>query len=204
MDAGGVEPGFYVGVDVGLVEPNVRKSDGFQTFTTGVPLTVLPESVRVRGTDIGWSATVGYRINRYLAGEFAYTGFGSVDIEEVYDLTDTPSPVPTAILDSASEATGPIVSLLGIFPLSADRIEAYVRAGVFFADQRLKGDLGIASGVELNNAQELWVVGAGVSVPATRQWSARLEYQAVDELRANIMTGPIRLERLTLGVIYRF
>jgi len=204
MDAGGVEPGFYVGVDVGLVEPNVGKSDGFQTFTTGVPLTVLPESVRVRGTDIGWSATVGYRINRYLAGEFAYTGFGSVDIEEVYDLTDVLAPVPIAILDSASETMGPLVSLLSIFPFHADRIEAFVRAGVFFADQRLKGDLGIARGVELNNAQELWVVGVGVSIQANRHWSARLEYQTVDEIRANIMTGPIRLERLTLGMIYRF
>jgi opacity protein-like surface antigen len=199
------EPGFYAGVDLGLAEPSVKPSDGFQVYATGVPLSVLPESTQVRGTDAGWTAFVGYRMNRHLAAEFGYGGFGQVDIEETYDLSDFSPPLPpAAVLASSSEVSGPMLSMLGVFPFARDRVEAFVRAGVLFADQTLEGDLGIASGVELNNAEELWLVGAGLTLKTVRQWSARIEYQTVDELRANSMTGPIRLWRISLGVARHF
>ena len=200
------EAGFYAGVDIGIVDASVGASDGFQVFVTGVPLQVLPESTRVRGSDAGWGAVIGYRLNRYVAAELGYAGFGTIDIEEAYDLSEfsPPFPNPDVVLRSASEVRGPTISALGILPFGSDRFEAFVRAGMLFADQSLKGDLGVASGVELNSSQDLWFVGAGLEWAASRHWSARLEYQAVDELRASTMTGPIRLERLSLGVAYHF
>jgi opacity protein-like surface antigen len=205
--ASAAEPGFYVGVDVGLVESTVDPSDGFQLFLPGFPPSqVLAEFTRVQGTDAGWSASIGYRVNRYVAGEFAYAEFGSIDIEETYDVSEfsPPFPGPVTVLHAASEVTGPAISLLGILPFAGDRFEAFLRAGVLFADQRLNGDLGNARGVELANAQELWLYGAGLGFAATGRWSARLEYLATDRLRANAMTGSMRLERLALGVAYRF
>jgi opacity protein-like surface antigen len=96
------------------------------------------------------------------------------------------------------------VSALGILPIDQDRFEIFVRAGMLFADQTLKGDLGVARGVELENEQDLWLIGAGLAFRPASQWSARLEYQAVDELRANTMTGSIRMWRISLGVVRQF
>ncbi|HKX58990.1 MAG TPA: outer membrane beta-barrel protein [Steroidobacteraceae bacterium] len=203
--ASAAESAFYVAVDVGLVEPSVSASDGFQVFATGVPISVLPQETRVRGTAMGWSGLVGYRVNRYLAGEFGYVNFGSVDIEETYDLSEFSPPLPpTTVLRSVSEVQGPTVSALGILPIDQDRFEVFVRAGMLFADQTLKGDLGVARGVELDNEQDLWLIGAGLAFRPASQWSARLEYQAVDELRANTMTGSIRMWRISLGVVRQF
>ena len=109
------EPGFYVGADIGLVEPDVEASDGFQVYATGVPISVLPEKTRVRGSTTAWGVVVGYRVSRHLAAEVGYVDLGSVDIEETYDLSEFSPPLPpTAVLPSASEVRGPTLSLLGI------------------------------------------------------------------------------------------
>lgn len=199
------DPGFYIGADIGPVEADAKPSDGFQVYATGVPISVLPEKTQLQGSETGWNLVVGYRVNRYFAAEVGYSDLGSVDIEETYDLSEFSPPLPPAtVLASSSEVSGPTLSMLGIFPFARDRVEAFVRAGVLFADQTLMGDLGIASDVEVNNAEELWLVGAGFALKTVHQWSARIEYQAVDELRANSMTGPIRMWRISLGVARHF
>ncbi|HKX99454.1 MAG TPA: outer membrane beta-barrel protein [Steroidobacteraceae bacterium] len=203
--AGLAETGFYVGADIGLVEPDVEASDGFQVYATGVPISVLPEKTRVHGSTTGWSAVAGYRVNRHLAAEAGYVDLGTVDIEETYDLSEFSPPLPpAAVLPSASEVRGPTLSLLGIVPFAQDRFEAFARAGVFFADQTLKGDLGVASGVEMDNSEDLWLLGAGLVLRTTGRWSIRLEYQAIDELRSNAMTGAIRMQRISLGATRLF
>ena len=126
----------------GMVEATAGKSDGFETFITGIPIPVLPQSTRVRGSDLGWSATVGYRINRYFAGEFAYAEFGSVDIEETYDLSES-SPFPSDRRWSSSTATRklpvprPVFSELASSRSAGNRFEAFVRGGVLYADQEV-------------------------------------------------------------------
>jgi opacity protein-like surface antigen len=199
------ESGFYVGADIGLVDPGVEASDGFQVVATGVPLTVLPEKTQVRGSTTGWSAVAGFRVNRSFAAEAGYVDFGSVEIEETYDLSEFSPPLqPVAVLPSASEVGGPMLSLLGILPFADERFEAFGRAGMFFADQTLKGDIGVARDVELDHSEDLWLVGAGLAFRPAEGWSFRLEYQAIDELRANTMTGPIRLRRISLGAVRHF
>jgi opacity protein-like surface antigen len=199
------EGGFYAGIDAGVVEADAKPSDGFQVYATGFPISVLPETTRVQGSDLGWTGFFGYRMNRFLAAELGYAGFGSVDIEETYDLSEFSPPLPPeTTLPSSSEVGGLTFSVLGLLPFSQDRFEAFVRAGVLFADQTLKGDLGVASGVEFDESDELWLAGAGLSFRPTPRWSTRIEYQAVEELRANTMTGAIEMWRVSLGIAYYF
>lgn len=197
--------GFYVGVDLAAIEASVGKSDGILVATPGIIATVLPDSLRVDGSTTGWGATLGYRINRYLAGELAYSDFGSVAIEETYDITHLfPFPIdPPVVFTSnvASRVYGPSVSLLGILPI-ADGFEAFVRAGLLFADQEIRPIP--AFGFSRTLADELWIIGAGIDVRMADRWSARFEYQSVDRLEGTEFTGPIRLERFVFGLSYDF
>ena len=87
------EPGFYIGADAALVAPTVQKSDGVNFGTPSGVVHVDPESVRFDESGFGWSGLIGYRINSHLAAELAYLDFGSIDVEEAFDLTDV-SPGP--------------------------------------------------------------------------------------------------------------
>jgi hypothetical protein len=202
--AGAAETGFYVGAELAVVEAGVGKSDGIFIATPDFVVRVFPDSLHFDGSTTGWGAVLGYRINRYLAGELAYVDFGSVAIQEKYDVTDLfPFPIDPPIIftnDVASRVYGPAVSLLGILPV-ADGFEAFARAGLLFSDQELRlipGDFVRTFG------DELWIIGAGIDVAMTPRWSARFEYQSLDRLEGTDFTGPIRLERFVFGISYDF
>ncbi len=151
---------------------------------------------------------LGFRINRHLAGELAYADFGAVDIEETYDLAAAfPFPVEPSIAVNhiASHVRGPVVSLLAILPIGKG-FEAFARGGVLFASQELNltGGPGVFRGPRLKYAEEQWLVGVGIDVAMGPKWKARVEYQAVDRFPPNGITGSVRLERFSFGVLYDF
>lgn len=200
------ETGFYAVADLGVIEPAVGKSDGFLisfTHIPGVIFHVQPSSSTSDGADAGGGLALGYRINRYLAAELAYTDFGEVDVREHYVVgpIDFPFLIPRLDfdVDTASRVAGPSVSILGILPV-ADDFELFARAGILFADQDVSRDLGGTAA----NAEELWIWGAGLDVEIARRWSVRFAYENLDELRRTPYTGPIRIERFVFGVSYDF
>src|SRR5262245_49606711 len=83
------EPGFYVGASLGRAEEDPR-SNGIDVGLGFFPIQIQhidPTSVETDDGDVAWGATLGYRINRYVAAEIEYIDFGTADITEHYDLT---------------------------------------------------------------------------------------------------------------------
>ena len=207
--ADAAESGFYAGADIAVIDPTVGQSDGLVIQLPGsFPVHVPPESLAAGGPEGGWGAMLGFRINRHLAGELAYADFGAIDIEETYNLGAAfPVPVePTvAVNHTASHVRGPTVSLLAIIPVG-EGFEVFARGGVLFASQELNltGGPGVFRGPRLKYAEEQWLVGVGIDVAMGPKWKARVEYQAVDRFPPNGITGSVRLERFSFGVLYDF
>ena len=199
VDCNAAEPGFYAGVDAALVAPTVGKSDGANFGTPSGVVHVVPESVRFDESGFGWSGFIGYRINSRMSAEFAYLDFGSIDVQEAFDLTDVqPGPPGSSLtFDFNLRVSGPMVSVLGIVPFS-DRYEAFGRAGVLWASQEVQ----LGPRFSFNDAEDLWGLGLGLQAELGRGWSARIEYQRFEDMRGTEVTGEARLERLLLAATY--
>ena len=200
LDCRASEPGFYAGADGALVAPTVEKSDGSNFGTPSGLVHVDPESVRFDESGFGWSGFVGYRINAWLAAELSYLDLGSIDVEEAFDLADvSPGPPDSSLttFDFNLQVSGPMVSVMGILPFS-DRYEAFGRAGVLWASQKVQ----LGPGFSFNNAEDLWGPGLGLQAELGRGWSARLEYQRFEDMPGTLVSGETRLERLLLGATY--
>jgi hypothetical protein len=200
--------GFYAVADVGVTEPAVGKSDGFLiTFThlPGLLFHVEPSTAVTDGSDAGGGVAFGYRINRYLAAELAYTDFGSVEIREHFVLGPIDSPFPPFFVprlefdvDLASRAAGPSVSVLAILPIS-DGFDLFARGGILFADHEIRRNPGTET-----DAERLAVWGVGIDVRIAGRWSARVAYENLEDLPETAYTGPMRLERFVFGASYAF
>ncbi len=200
-DARASETGFYVGADAAWVAPTVGKSDGANFISFDGVTHVDPESVHYDDSALGWSAMIGYRIHRNLAAEFAYADFGSIDVQEVYELPDLVPGGPGSgrfIQEFSTRVSGPMLSVLGILPVS-EGFEAYARAGVLWASQEVE----MAPSFSITDAEEQWLLGIGMQAELGRAWSARLEYQRFDEIPATFMSGEVDYERVLAGVTYR-
>jgi opacity protein-like surface antigen len=200
VDSMATEQGFYVGAEAAAVLPTVDKSDGIDFGLPSGVVHVLPESIRFDGSEFGWSASLGYRVNRYLSAEVAYLDFGSIDVAETYDLANS-IPVPVEPGEFTSDfdlrVYGPMVSVLGTLPFSG-KYEAFARAGVIWASQEVP----VASRFKLTNEEELWGLGLGLRAQLGGGWSARLEYQRFEDMPGTEVSGDLRLERLLLGATY--
>jgi len=193
------EPGFYAGGDIGVVAPTIEKSDGVSFFTPSGTRHLSPEAIRFDESELGWSALIGYRVNSFLAAELAYLDFGSIDVEESFDLSDDPADPQLTFVDFNSQVSGPMVSVMGLVPLPGN-FEAFGRAGVLWARQEIQ----LARHFSFNDGEERWALGLGVQVELSRRWSGRLEYQRFEEIDGTVVSGELRLERIQLGTTYRF
>ena len=194
--------------DFGVSEPVVGKSDGILIFVTnlGILFQVAPERASAPGASPGFGASLGYRINLYLAAELAYTDFGSIDIAEEY-LIELPTEFPPRdplkqTVNLTSRVSGPSVNVLGKLPVG-EYFELFLRGGLLFADEDVTRKSGGFTSTGAN-AEELWVIGGGVDVRLADRWSARFAYESVERLREIEFVGPIRLERFAFGVSYDF
>jgi hypothetical protein len=207
------EPGFYFAATASRVEQDVEGLPGLVIFAAspgpifggiisrpppggGViivnpPNAIGPTSVEIDDVDTGFSATVGYRINRYLAAELTYTDFGDYERIERYSFG---SPVRYEL-----SVTGPSVSVLGSLPLG-EQWELFLRGGVLFADQETS--LRIGAVLKRSFSDEVVMGGAGVQWSFAPRWAARLEYQRTDDLEYD-NTGESSIEQTSLSVMFK-
>jgi hypothetical protein len=157
----------------------------------GAPVFIAPDSIEIDDVDAGFSATVGYRINRYLAAELSYADFGEFELIERY-------PTVTDVRYRLS-ASGPSVSVLGSLPLG-EQWELFLRGGVLFADQEVS--LRIVSSFDRDFSDEVVMAGAGVQWSFAPRWAARLEYQRTDDLKYDD-TGGSSIEQGSLSVLFK-
>jgi len=209
------EPGFYFAATASRVEHDVDGYPGIPiviftaspppvfggirpTPTTPAPspvpnppYTELTRSTEINDVDTGFSATVGYRINRYFAAELSYADFGE------YEQIDRYSIGPSVRYEIG--VRGPSLSMLGSLPLG-EQWELFLRGGVLFADQEVSTK--VLSGLDRNYSDEVVMAGAGVQWSFAKRWATRLEYQRTDDLKYDD-TGESTIDQASLSVVFK-
>lgn len=214
------EPGFYFAASVSRVENDVEGRPGVPLLIASVspspspsppifrpppgccnpinpifppgPSFIAPDSIEIDDVDTGFSATVGYRINRYLAAELSYTDFGEYELIERYSfLTDIRYELATR---------GPSVSVLGSLPLG-EQWELFLRGGVLFADQEVTFKV-ISNLPKQDLSDEVVIAGAGVQWSFAPRWAARVEYQRTGDLKYD-NAGESSIEQASLSVLFK-
>jgi opacity protein-like surface antigen len=196
------DPGFYLAASLGKGEEEpgsigINISAGFPPAGT---VHLEPDRIEVDDGGTAWGVALGYRFNRHFAAELEYLSFGTTHVVEQYRLASAPFPFPAEIDHRySSEITGPALSLLGSLPLGR-RFDAYLRAGVLFADRRLvieQFDTG-----EATFGSTVWLGGVGMAWSATDRWAVRVEYQQTGPLDESLLAGETELERIGLSVLF--
>jgi opacity protein-like surface antigen len=231
------ERGFYVGASLGKVKQDVDSQTFTLTQFVSPGLTPVPISTTVNydadTNGVGWNATVGYRINRFIAAELAYADFGDTHISPHLNVTQplltvgnpgaiailvpvggfiTAGPVPFAFAgtvvptETTVNVTGPIVSALGSLPIT-ENLSAFLRVGMLFADEDVTLPAFFRDlPVRDGNsiADEVWLGGIGAEWSFANQWSGRLEYQRTADIAGNAFVTKSHLEQYSLTVLFRF
>jgi hypothetical protein len=224
------EPGFYVGATASRVEYDVNTSTIVTPpiFTFVPPPTggffplppvsgiiiggaasfvaLRPDEVRVDDVDGGWSATLGYRLNRYVAAEVTYADFGEASLSELYRFATIPElpPFPDLTRKATVSVSGPSIAMLGSLPLG-ERWELFLRGGVLFADQEIKTRSAVGSstaGFAREFSDEVLTAAAGVQWAFAPRWTARLEYQRTDDIEAGDFNAENRIDAASLSVLF--
>jgi hypothetical protein len=224
------EPGFYVGATASRVEydldPNSLITPPILTLippptggffplppVTGIIVggavnfvALRPDEVQVDDVDGGWSATLGYRINRYVAAEVTYADFGEASLSERYRFATIPElpPIPDLTRNATVSVSGPSVAVLGSLPLS-ERWELFLRGGVLFADQEIKtrSAMGASTAAFAREfSDEVLTAAAGVQWAFAPRWTARLEYQRTDDLEAGDLNAENSIDAASLSVLF--
>ena len=173
----------------------------------GVPF--QNEKTSTEDTDLGYTASFGYRFGRFIAGELGLSQFGSLTSSLTADVDlpqDTSGFVP-ARFEYAFNVGGPVISVLGILPIK-DKFEFYGRVGYLFASverefsSKINGQRGL-TGSAKGDSQNL-VYGAGITWNVTQAYSARAEYQVLDDVGQGNRTGKEDLSMISVGVLVRF
>jgi opacity protein-like surface antigen len=159
-------------------------------------------------SDLGYQAAFGYRFTRYLAAELALAQYGSAESRASADaVLDAGDPAVPVTLKLAFKTGGPVFSVLGILPVN-DKFELFGRVGYLFASSerefssRVDGQSGGGFGPK-GDSQDV-VLGVGASYHFSQVYSLRLEYQQIDEVGDEAVTGVEDLRNIGLGFIVRF
>lgn len=175
-------------------------------FSSDPDLTSRNVSVSTDDSDTGYNLTFGYRFTRHFAAELGLVQFGAVESigRGEIDFGDGFVPVDVKVAFSAG---GPMISGVGILPI-IDQFELFGRLGYVFTSSKreisshVDGQRGGGGGPR-GDSQEL-VIGAGAAWNFNQQYSARLEYQKLDELGDADSTGEEDLSVISLGLVVRF
>jgi opacity protein-like surface antigen len=196
------EPGFYVTASLGIGDED-PKSAGTNVGNSQGIFHVDPDQVDVDDGKTAFSIGLGYRINKYLAGEVEYVDFGTTDISEHYTIPNTPGapfPFPTELtVEYSSNVTGPVLSLLGTLPVG-ENFELFVRGGVLFGSRGSKRDF---AGLDARFASTVWLGGAGATWSFAKNWAIRAEYQHSGKFSESLIFGETSVQRLSLSALFR-
>ncbi|WP_157994256.1 porin family protein [Peristeroidobacter agariperforans] len=179
-------------------------------FNPGPVFIALEQESVADETDAAWNVALGYRVNKFLAAELAYVDSGEASLVEHYRPADGPVPLtlPEITRGYTVSSRGPALSVLGSWPVH-EKWELFVRGGVMFVEQEVEMRTQVDSGtaivpapIERDFSNEVATVGAGVQWSFLPRWTARLEYQRTDDLKANEITGESRIDQAALSVLF--
>lgn len=199
------DSGFYFSAALGRTR-EMPKSAG-RNFLVGSPpagiVHIDPDHIDAENDSIAWGLGAGYRFNPYFAAELAYMDFGSIHVKENYNNIAYPEPFPfpsSFVYTYSSKVTGPALSMLGSAPIG-EHFGVFVRAGVLFADRKLKDSQ--PNGFNETLGRKVWLGGVGISWSCARHWTIKAEYQRTGKLQQSLFSGATELEQFSLGLLFR-
>jgi outer membrane protein with beta-barrel domain len=201
--AGAAEPGFYLTASLGMGDEDPKSAGTNIGNYVGV-FHIEPDQVDVDDGKAAWSVGLGYRINKYLAGEVEYIDFGTTHVTEHYTIDDqgfpVPFPFPTVLtLDYSSSVTGPAFSLLGTLPLG-ENFELFLRGGALFGSRELNTGFGT---LDDEFSRTIFLAGAGATWSFAHRWAVRAEYQQTGKFSESFVSGETKAQRISLSVLFK-
>jgi OOP family OmpA-OmpF porin len=160
--------GWYAGGSLGTTEDN----EGCPTSSCDLK-------------DAGWKIFGGYRMNRNVAFEGAYTDLGSFTAGGTF--AGLPANVNVDVTSFSAAA-------LGILPLGGDRFSLFGKAGLSFTKFDGSGSVGSFSGSSRDDETELlW--GLGATYHFSRNLGVRAEWERFNKSEIDMMS---------IGIQYHF
>jgi hypothetical protein len=210
------EVGFYVGGDFSRARKQGERAF-YDSFVEDVHsfFGYTPSTARSSFDEesSAFDILVGYRFNRWLALEGAYSRLGQIAFES---RTTGNYPNDAGILDfiAESETSGFKVSFLGVWRLTRDW-ELFARAGALFAENRLRvvlitrGEMFVQPGGErtsdsFSKGTVEPLLGVGLGRRFLEIYDFRLEYQRVLDSGLEDTGGAGDIDALMLGVTATF
>ncbi|AMN45992.1 hypothetical protein ACG33_02465 [Steroidobacter denitrificans] len=190
------DPGFYFGISGGLATFDLpsRGSLDAELEEEGF----LLESSSLDDDDKAWGLQVGYRWNSYVAAEVGYANFGTAE----YRATDGID----GNLSLRVRSSGPTLSVLGMLPV-AERFDLHARAGVYFADTRVRYreagfDIGEDYSEGSKSSSENPFLGIGAAWNINDSYALRVEYQRFFDVGKDDI-GKFDIDLLSFSVLFR-
>lgn len=147
-----------------------------------------------------WRAFGGYRFNRWLAVEAAYTDLGRFRQSAVV--------APSGFLRNETRIDGPEINLVGMLNVW-DRLSVMGRIGAFNA--RVRSDFSGGGSVQLiegrdrqRNRSTEAVYGAGLLYNVTPRLAIRVEYARYDRLGGSNPAGELNVNAWSAGAQWSF
>lgn len=203
--------GFYFGASGGTVRYWYNTTDydfiARRAFKdTGLPIVSL--SPHLDKSDSAFSVFGGFRFNRFIAVEGAFTDLGRAKYtaDAVLLVNSTSQP---GIVRVTTHERGGMVTATGIWPIT-DVWELYGRAGLFLDRGQIRKTAeaaGARTSLEETNRSADAIIGIGAAWHAAERVSVRLEYQRIaagfsdDSYQSS---GEKSADVISLGVLLRF
>jgi OOP family OmpA-OmpF porin len=164
-------------------------------------LTVEGSTSTLDDSDTGFGVAGGYQLNDYFAFEFAYVDLGRIDYAASATISDgtTTSDAEVAF---ESTADGPVVSVLGMYPIG-ERFSVFGRVGISFLEAEgtaritVDGTTGAAS---QSSQKSDPVFGVGAEFSLTKYWAVRLAWERYLDVGTADVAGDTDTDLISLGI----
>lgn len=204
-----VGSGFYASANVGLaqIDSSERRYESqLEAQTSGIGSLDLT-SASLRKSNAAWWVEAGYMITPYIGIEAGYLHLG-----ELYNrLTGTYVPASgsaeSVVAWRSLRSQGPAFGLIFRVPL-VDRVDICLRIADYYSRSTLSEGNSLSSGSyttasQTVNASSL-LLGLGAAYQYTEHWSARFDYQRIQDAGHESSIGQYDVDVLSVGVGYTF
>ena len=152
-------------------------------------------------TDTGFGAGLGYRVNDNFAAELAYADLGAIKYRASGTVTDGVSNL-AASLDGKVTAKGPVLSFLGILPIS-ERFALYGRAGIALMDAKASVSAtidGVSDSISDSTQRSNVMFGVGGEFYASERFGIRVEWNRYSSVGSKELTDNQDVDVISLGL----
>jgi OOP family OmpA-OmpF porin len=165
-----------------------------------IGLDAVINSSTIDDSDTAYGVAGGYQHNANFAVEFAYVDLGSLEYNAFTTVTDGVE-VADAELALESKAAGPVLSVLGIWPIG-DRFSLFGRVGLSFMNADGTARITIDGATERarqTSQKSDPVFGVGAEYSLGKHAAIRLAWDRYLDVGTEDVTGDVDTDLITLG-----